>query len=68
VTAGPAFEGEPETIGVAMTHRKAVNREVAGIEDRARRKRNEFQGNGRPPLTPKARGIRTTTASVPGLP
>jgi Protein of unknown function (DUF3750) len=55
MTAGPAFEREPETVGVPMTYRKAANREITGVEDRPCRQRSEFERNGRPPLTPKAR-------------
>ena len=55
MTTGWAFEGESETVGVAVAHRKAADRELAGVDDLACRQRNELQRNRRTPLAPKPR-------------
>src|SRR5690242_8564606 len=55
MTARPAFEAEAETVGVAVTHRKTVDGEIARVEHRSRRQRNELERNGRPPLAPESR-------------
>jgi hypothetical protein len=55
MTAAPTFEGEAEAVGVAMSDRKATDREVAGVEDPAGRQRDEFKRNRRLSLTPQPR-------------
>ena len=55
MTADRAFEGEGEAVGVAMSDRKAADREVAGVEYLASNQRNKFERNGRASLAPQTR-------------
>jgi hypothetical protein len=52
MTAGLAFKGESEAVGVAVGHRKAEDRKFAAVDDLTCRQRNELQWNGRPSLAP----------------
>ena len=55
MTASLAFEGESEAVRVAVTDRKAADRELAGVEDLTFHQRNELQRNRRPSRAPQAR-------------
>jgi hypothetical protein len=68
MAVNPTCKRESEAVGLAMPDRKAVDRELAGVDDRARRKRDEPQRDrpSRHPHNPAS--IRTTTSMVPGPP
>src|ERR1700731_849588 len=49
-----AFERKREAFGVAMTHAKTVDGELAGVEDPPLAQRNAFQRDGPPPFAPES--------------
>lgn len=49
-----ALEGKTKTVGVAVADRKAIDGEVAGVEDLAFGQRREFDRNRRPARAPQA--------------
>jgi hypothetical protein len=55
VTASLAFEEESEAVGVAVTDRKAADRELASVEDLTLRQAHELQQNRRSSFAPQAR-------------
>jgi hypothetical protein len=55
MTADLAVEGESEAVGVAVTDRKAADRELASVEDLTFRQRHELQRNRRSSFAPQTR-------------
>src|SRR6266481_9219822 len=49
-----AFERKRQAFGVAMTHAKTVDGELAGVEDPPLGQRNELQRDGCPPFAPES--------------
>jgi hypothetical protein len=53
MAANPACEREAEAVGVAMPDRKAVDRELAGVDHLTCRQRSELQRNRRLSFSPQ---------------
>jgi hypothetical protein len=68
MTTSEAFEGETETVGVAVADPKAVDREFAESRTRPSVSGASFSGIGARPSPQRPASIRTMTSRVLGLP